>query len=179
MVASAPVVRTGSGPWTHQGEPLALALHRLAAKGHDEDLVILDDVGVAPFACRVTSSRPGHFPYVVTLAPGPAHGCDCEGYFRWERCKHYALCVEAAGWLPDVELVGDELDDQELWEAAVAASPTLVDRGRQMIAIAERTVRNADPTPIAAMAKHDRQALAAADGPPGAPARFPAQPLAS
>jgi hypothetical protein len=58
----------------------------------------------------------------------------------------------------------------------VAASPTLVDRGRQAIAIAERAIRNADPTPIAAMTKHDRQALAAADGPPGAPARFRGQP---
>src|SRR5918993_2482672 len=146
MVASAPVVRTGSGPWTHQGEPLALALHRLAAKGHDEDLVILDDVGVAPFACRVTSSRPGHFPYVVNLAPGPLHGCDCEGYFRWERCKHYALYVETAGWLPDVELLadGDELDDQGLWEAAVAASPAPV-------------------VPVSLMSRADRRAAAAAD----------------
>ena len=129
MVASAPVVRTGSGPWTHQGEPLALALHRLAAKGHDEDLVILDDVGVAPFACRVTSSRPGHFPYVVNLAPGPLHGCDCEGYAKFAYYKHYALYVETAGWLPDVELLADgdckELDDQDMWEVAVAAPPSL------------------------------------------------------
>ena len=148
MVASAPVVRPGSGPWTHQGEPLALALHRLAAKGHDEDLVILDDVGVAPFACRVTSSRPGHFPYVVTLTPGPAHGCDCEGYFRWERCKHYALYVETAGWLPDVELLADgdckEFDDQDLWEVAVAASPTAA-------------------PPVSLMSLADRRAAAAAD----------------
>jgi hypothetical protein len=55
-----------------------------------------------------------------------------------------------AGWLPDVELGGDELDDQGLWEAAVAASPTLVDRGRPAIAIAGRAIRNTDPTPIAA-----------------------------
>jgi hypothetical protein len=145
MVASAPVVRTGSGPWTHQGEPLALALHRLAAKGHDEDLVILDDVGVAPFACRVTSSRPGHFPYVVTIAPGPLHGCDCEGYARHQRCKHYCLALEAAGWLPDVELLaagdGKELDDHELWDAAVASA--------------------AVPTPIALMSRADRRRVAA------------------
>jgi hypothetical protein len=70
------------------------------------------------FACRVTSSRPGHVPYVVNLTPGHLHGRDCEGYFRWHRCKHYALALEAAGWLPDVELDGDELDDQGLWKAA-------------------------------------------------------------
>ncbi len=68
--ASAPV--TSAGPRTHFGEPLALALHRLAHKAHEEGLVILDDLGAAPFACRVSSSRPGHFPYVVTLTPGPA-----------------------------------------------------------------------------------------------------------
>ena len=142
MVASAPVVRPGSGSWTHQGEPLALALHRLAAKGHDEDLVILDDVGVAPFACRVTSSRPGHFPYVVTIAPGPLHGCDCEGYARHQRCKHDCLALEAAGWLPDVELDGDckELDDHELWNAAVASAAVL--------------------TPIALMSRADRRRVA-------------------
>jgi hypothetical protein len=141
-IESAPVVRRGSGPWTHQGEPLALALHRLAAKGRAEDLVILDDVGAAPFACRVTSSRPGHFPYVVTIAPGPLHGCDCEGYARHQRCKHYCLALEAAGWLPDVELDGDDLDDQDMWEAAVAASSTA-------------------PTPIALMSPADRRRVAA------------------
>jgi hypothetical protein len=134
MVGSAPVVRCGSGPGTrrvtHQGEPLALALHRLAHKAHEEGLEILPEPW-APYASRVSSSRPGHFPYVVNLMPGHLHGCDCEGYFRWQRCKHYALALDVAGWLPDVELDGDELlaDDQELWEAAVVASPrSLVDR---------------------------------------------------
>jgi hypothetical protein len=134
MVGSAPVVRCGSGPGTrrvtHQGERLALALHRLAHKAHEEGLEILPEPW-APYASRVSSSRPGHFPYVVNLMPGHLHGCDCEGYFRWQRCKHYALALDVAGWLPDVELDGDELlaDDQELWEAAVVASPrSLVDR---------------------------------------------------
>src|SRR5215213_1170122 len=114
-----------SGPWTHQGEPLALALERLAHKAHEEGLEILPEPW-APYASRVSSSRPGHFPYVVNLVPGHLHGCDCEGYFRWQRCKHYALALEAAGWLPDVELDGDfqELDDQEMWEAAVAIVPS-------------------------------------------------------
>ena len=122
MVASvsAPV----SGPVTSRGEPLALTLHRLAAKGHAEGLIVLDDLGAAPFACRVTSSRPGHAPYVVNLIPGPGHGCVCEGFATFQYCKHYALCVDAAGWLPDVPLDGDDLDDHGMWEAAVARSPS-------------------------------------------------------
>ena len=139
MVGSAPV--TSAGPRTHNGEPLALALERLAHKAHEEGLQILPEPW-EPFACRVSSSRPGHFPYVVNLMPGHLHGCDCEGYFRWQRCKHYALALEAAGWLPDVELDGDELDDQELWEAATAA--------------------HAAPTPIALMSPADRRRVAAA-----------------
>src|SRR5215207_8571787 len=142
--ASAPV--QSAGPTTHTGEPLALALERLAHKAHEEGVVILDDLGVAPFACRVTSSRPGHVPYVVNIAPGPLHGCDCEGYARHQRCKHDCLALEAAGWLPDVELLADgdckELDDHELWEAAVASS--------------------AAPTPIALMSRADRRRVAAA-----------------
>jgi hypothetical protein len=141
MIGSAPV--TSAGPWTHNGEPLALALERFAHKAHEEGLTILPEPW-APFASRVSSSRAGHFPYVVNLTPGHLHGCDCEGYFRWERCKHYALCVEAAGWLPDVELVGDELDDHGLWEAAVAASP-------------------ASALPVSLMSRADRRAAAAAD----------------
>jgi hypothetical protein len=82
-------------------ESLAAALHRLAAKAHAEGLVILDDVNAAPFACRVTSSRAGHGPYVVNLTSGPLHGCDCDGFARHGRCKHYALALDAAGWLPD------------------------------------------------------------------------------
>jgi hypothetical protein len=58
------------------------------------------------------------------------------------------------------------------WRNTVTASPTLVDRGRQAIATAERAIRNTEPTPIAAMPKRDRQALAAAD----LAARFPGQP---
>ena len=139
MVGSAPV--TSAGPRTHNGEPLALALERLAHKAHEAGLQILPEPW-EPFACRVSSSRPGHFPYVVNLMPGHLHGCDCEGYFRWQRCKHYALALEAAGWLPDVELDGDELDDQELWEAATAA--------------------HAAPTPIALMSPADRRRVAAA-----------------
>jgi hypothetical protein len=101
MVAPAPVDPV-AGPLTPGGEPLAQALHRLAAKAHAEGLTILDDAGAAPFACRVTSSRAGHSPYVVNLVPGdPVHGCDCEGYARHQRCKHYALALEAAGWLPE------------------------------------------------------------------------------
>jgi hypothetical protein len=141
MVGSAPV--TSAGPRTHNGEPLSLALHRLAHKAHEEGLEILPEPW-APFASRVSSSRPGHFPYVVNLMPGHLHGCDCEGYYRWQRCKHYALALDIAGWLPDVELDGDELDDQGLWEAAVEAAPE-------------------PAVPVSMLSRGDRRAAAAAD----------------
>jgi hypothetical protein len=99
MVASVSVVPV-PGPGTARSEPLALALARLAAKAHAEGCRILND-GFAPYACRVTSSRPGEAPYIVNLAPGRLHGCQCPGYARFQRCKHYALCLEAAGWLPE------------------------------------------------------------------------------
>lgn len=100
LVPVAPVTRHPS-PVTAGGESLAAALVRLAEKAHAEDLVILDDLHLAPFACRVTSSREGEAPYVVNLTPGPWHGCGCKGYERHQRCMHYALCLELAGWLPD------------------------------------------------------------------------------
>jgi hypothetical protein len=80
-------------------ESLAAALHRLAQKAHAEGCHILDD-GFAPYACRVSSSRAGEAPYIVNLAPGRLHGCGCAGYQRYQRCKHYSLALEAAGWLP-------------------------------------------------------------------------------
>ena len=107
MGSSVSALVTSAGPWTHQGKPLALALHRLAAQAHDKGLVILDDVGAAPFACRVSSSRAGHPPHFVDLTPGADPGCTCEGYARHQRCQHYCLALDVAGWLPDVELVGE------------------------------------------------------------------------
>jgi hypothetical protein len=151
--ASAPVTSAGPGARraTHSGEPLALAPERLAHKAHEEGLEILPEPW-EPFACRVTSSRPGYFPYVVNLTPGHLHGCDCEGYFRWQRCKHYALALEAAGWLPDVELDGDELDDQGLWEAAVAIAPSHLG-----------SPSPAPVVPVSLMSRADRRAAAATD----------------
>ena len=119
---------TSVGPVTHMGEPLALALERLAHKAHEEGLEILPEPW-APFTCRVSSSQPGHFPYVVNLAPGPLHGCHCAGYAKFQYCKHYALCLAAAGWLPDVPLDDQELDDRGMEAAAMAALPrSLTDR---------------------------------------------------
>jgi hypothetical protein len=74
--------------------------------------------------------------------PGHLHGCDCEGYAQHQRCKHYCLALEAAGWLSDLELDGDELDDEAMWEAAVAVSHSDID-------------------PIALMSPADRRRVAA------------------
>lgn len=75
-------------------------LHRLCAKGHADGCVVLP--GRYADACRVSSSDGSKEPYIVILAAGPLHGCDCPGYEGHGRCKHYAIALEDCGWLPDL-----------------------------------------------------------------------------
>ena len=116
-------------PFVAPREPLAVALHRLAAKAHAEGLVILDDVGAAPFACRVTSSRPGHAPYIVNLMPGPLHGCQCQGYTNVQRCKHYAS-VPGSGRLAARSAGRSATGGANPPLPAAARGPSRVGRGR-------------------------------------------------
>ena len=68
-------IRSRRSPWLRSLDaPGRAARPRAAppgAKGHDEDLVILDDVGVAPFACRVTQLAPRSFPLRRHSHPWP------------------------------------------------------------------------------------------------------------
>jgi hypothetical protein len=84
-----------------RAETLADALHRLNAKAHAEGIRALP-CSRPPFGWQMTSSREGHPPYTVFLGR-VLHGCDCDGYEKWGRCKHYALALELAGWLPDFD----------------------------------------------------------------------------
>jgi hypothetical protein len=147
MVGSAPVTSANGpevlkGPRTHKGEPLALALHRLAHKAHEEGVQVLHMLTTAP-AFLVSSSRPDRPSYVVTLAPGMLHGCDCAGYTKFQYCKHYGLCLELVGWLPDVELDDQTLDDRRMEEAAIAASPRSL-TARRTAAAADLSARYRD-----------------------------------
>ncbi|HEU0114799.1 MAG TPA: hypothetical protein VFQ80_08980, partial [Thermomicrobiales bacterium] len=48
-----------------------------------------------------SASEPGVLYCVVIDPRSKSYGCDCQGWERHRRCKHFALALEAAGWLPE------------------------------------------------------------------------------
>lgn len=164
---------------TRRSESVEEALHRLCQKGHDQGLQLLDrERDWFPFACRVTGSAGDGTTYVVNLAPGPLHGCDCEGYERWQRCKHYAMALEAAGWLPDLPDAAMPSADDALEAArprrvvktaedAAREAERMADylyrreERKQLESAAEGAIRERES--LAAMSRDERRAAAAAD----------------
>lgn len=80
----------------------AAELHRLADRARAERLRLQRAPGSATQFRAESRSRPGHWHY-LELGAGASHGCDCEGYERWRRCRHYAAALAANNWLPDPE----------------------------------------------------------------------------
>jgi hypothetical protein len=148
-----------------RAETLADALHRLNAKAHAEGIRALP-CSRPPFGWQMTSSREGMPPYTVLLGRA-LHGCDCDGSEKWGRCKHYALALELAGWLPDFEDA-----------AGVAAA---AERRREALSWADAAGQDAELAPrrdagdlggangddyrdeISSMSQAQRRAAAAAD----------------
>jgi hypothetical protein len=117
-------------------------------KAHAEGVAIL---GLAHhpskpgiLGAQVSSSRPGELPYAVWLY-GADSGCDCPGYEKHGYCKHWALVLDRAGLLPDLEEAPGETPAAAEHTAAPWELPT--------------------PTILvaAAMQHPDRKAAAAAD----------------
>lgn len=155
-----------------RAETLEEALHRLCAKGHAEGCAVLDeDYAWFPQACRVRGSD-GVTAYVVNLMPGhPLHGCDCDGYERWQRCKHYAMALEVAGLLPDLpdapELVADReararvSPEERARRDALREAWTAKQRDAAELELAAAKART--ERTLAAMDAHERRAAAADD----------------
>lgn len=95
-------------------------LHRLLDRAHSQGVRILhvakdpDKPGL--IGAQVSSSRPDMPPYTVLLT-GPMAGCDCDGYERHGRCKHFALTVAWAGWLPELAPEPEEAEHPPLASA--------------------------------------------------------------
>lgn len=112
-------------------------LHRLLEKGEKEGCYVepagnpeWNDRGwykVMGSANKETGERHS---YAVCIAPGhPMHGCECEGWEGFGRCKHYALALDYHGWLPerpddDPEPPRREATTQEAAEAAYLQGTT-------------------------------------------------------
>lgn len=91
---------------TRRVPSLAENLHRMLDKAHAEGVRILDVTHCPDWpgleGARVSSSRIGLPPYFVILK-GSEAGCDCPGYEKHGYCKHWALVLDRAGLLPDLE----------------------------------------------------------------------------
>lgn len=97
LAPSAPSV-----PVTASGEHLAAAFARLAAKGAAQGVTVeYAHTGSLGTYIASSASDPS-VRYCVVIDPrSKSYGCDCEGWARYQRCKHFALALAAAGWLPE------------------------------------------------------------------------------
>jgi hypothetical protein len=85
---------------TRQPRPTTPAdLHRLAAVAHTRGLWLTQE-GESVWFCS-SASQHGEPHYVTALS------CDCRGFMEHQRCTHYALLLDALGWLPAVENAPD------------------------------------------------------------------------
>ncbi len=81
-------------------ETVAEKWHRLARLAREQNVLLLTESASGErFAMSV--SQPGK---IHRLTPnGFGFTCSCEGFLRWNRCKHAAALLEELGWLRAVE----------------------------------------------------------------------------
>ncbi len=80
-----------------ESESVDQAFHRLAAEARRQGLVVY----------RVQGPKGTQWFSPSRSRPGTAHAltavsCDCEGFIRWQRCRHLAALLDRLGWLPTV-----------------------------------------------------------------------------
>ena len=128
-------------------------LHRMLDKAHAEGVAVL---GVAHhphkpgiLGAYVSSSRPSELPYAVWLY-GKDSGCDCPGYEKHGYCKHWALVLDRAGLLPELEEeLGEtpaaiDLDGPMPWDIpTVAVAAAMQHPDRKAAALVDLTRRQA------------------------------------
>jgi hypothetical protein len=76
-------------------ETVDAAFHRLAAEARKMGIVVYKVEGSkGPAWFSPSQSRPG-VAHALT-----AVSCDCDGFLRWQRCRHLAALLDTLGWLP-------------------------------------------------------------------------------
>ncbi len=89
-----------SSPTKHRPETIAEKWHRLTRLAREQGVMLLREHCTGKvFATSV--SHPGQ---IHRLTPkGRGFACSCEGWARWQRCKHVATLFAELGWLPVVD----------------------------------------------------------------------------
>jgi len=78
-----------------QRETIDAAFHRLAAEARRQGITVYKIEGSkGPAWFSPSQSRPG------TAHALTAVSCDCDGFLRWQRCRHLARLLDVLGWLP-------------------------------------------------------------------------------
>jgi len=96
MTMAIEVRMTGRAPETIGApETVDAAFHRLAAEARR--------MGIAVY--RVEGAKGPQWFCPSQSRPGVAHAltavsCDCDGFLRWQRCRHLAALLDRLGWLP-------------------------------------------------------------------------------
>jgi len=73
----------------------AADLHRLAALAQTRGLRLTQESETVWFCSSASQHGDPHF--VTGLS------CDCRGFQEHQRCTHFALLLDALGWLPEVD----------------------------------------------------------------------------
>ena len=80
---------------TMERESVDAAIVRLADEARRQGVVVYKVEGLKGTAWFSPSqSRPG-VAHALT-----AVSCDCDGFLRWQRCRHLARLLDTLGWLP-------------------------------------------------------------------------------
>jgi hypothetical protein len=96
LIAAAAAERSRPLAAGRPGRPTtAEDLHRLAAQGHENGVVILTEARSGVHLA--TSQRQPGIVYAVN-----EHACSCHGFQRHARCSHYAVLLAALGKLPEL-----------------------------------------------------------------------------
>jgi hypothetical protein len=105
---------------TGDRESVDAAFHRLAAEARRQGVTVYKVEGAkGPAWFSPSRSRPG------TAHALTAVSCDCDGFLRWQRCRHLAALLDRLGWLPVLSPDPPTPTQEAATSATSATSPAI------------------------------------------------------